>query len=211
MVKKREGHTVIFSDLANQRIKDNSCPTCGKPKNEWTRRKDWRCCSLDCTERFWKEQVKVKSWQDLREKCFERDGWKCVKCGKQPTTFIRKGYESYYHKVLKVEYMEAWRGDMATIVDTLIADHIIAIALGGDEWDINNLQTLCPDCNKIKTAEDAGKIAKLRNIEKKQSNGQMLLPLAVNKKEVTGFLPHLKMWVSALRFYEMQSPWIQTS
>ena len=93
MVKKREGHTVIFSDLANQRIKDNSCPTCGKPKNEWTRRKDWRCCSLDCTERFWKEQVKVKSWQDLREKCFERDGWKCVKCGKQPTTFIRKGYE----------------------------------------------------------------------------------------------------------------------
>ena len=107
--------------------------------------------------------------------------------------------------------MEAWRGDMATIVDTLIADHIIAIALGGDEWDINNLQTLCPECNKIKTAEDAGKIAKLRDIEKKQSNGQMLLPLAVNKKEVTGFLPHLKMWVSALRFYEMQSPWIQTS
>lgn len=68
---------------------------------------------------------------------------------------------------------------MATIVDTLIADHILAIALGGDEWDINNIQTLCPDCNKIKTAKDAGKIAKLRDIEKKQSNGQTLLPLTV--------------------------------
>lgn len=56
---------------------------------------------------------------------------------------------------------------MATIVGTLIADHIHAIALGGDEWDINNLQTLCPECNKIKTAEDAGKIAKLREIDKK--------------------------------------------
>lgn len=71
MVKKREGNIVIFSDLANQRIKDNACPTCGKPKAEWSRRKDWRCCSLECTKRFWEEQVIVKSWQDLREKCFK--------------------------------------------------------------------------------------------------------------------------------------------
>ena len=191
MVKQREGHKVIFSDLAKQRIKDNCCPTCGKPKDKWTRRKDWRCCSTECTERFWKEQVIVKSWQDLREKCFERDGWRCAKCGKQPTTLIRKGYESYYHKVLKVEYLEKWGGNMATIVDTLIADHIQAIALGGDEWDINNIQTLCPECNKIKTKEDAGKIAKLRDIEKKQSNGQTLLPLAV-KQKVDGFPPTLK-------------------
>ena len=32
--------------------------------------------------------------------------------------------------------MESYCGDMATIVDTLIADHIFAIALGGEEWDI---------------------------------------------------------------------------
>ena len=188
MVKQREGHKVIFSDLAKQRIKEGCCPTCGKPKDKWTRRKDWRCCSTDCTERFWKEQVKVKSWQDLREKCFDRDGWRCVKCGKQPTTLIRNGHKSYYHKVLKVEYLEKWQGNMATIVDTLIADHIHAIALGGDEWDINNLQTLCPECNKIKTKEDAGKIAKLRDIEKKQSNGQTLLPLAF-KPNGDGFPP----------------------
>lgn len=175
MVKQREGHTVIFSDLAKQRIKEQSCPACGKPKSEWSRRRDWRCCSLDCTNKFWQEQVKIKSWQDLREKCFDRDGWKCVKCGKQPTILVRKGFESPTQKILKIEYIQEWHGDMATCVDTLIADHIIAIALGGEEWDINNLQTLCPECNKIKTADDFGKIAKLRDIEKKQSNGQTQL------------------------------------
>jgi 5-methylcytosine-specific restriction endonuclease McrA len=71
--------------------------------------------------------------------------------------------------------MKEWGGEMDTIVDTLIADHILAIALNGEEWDINNLQTLCVECNKIKTAEDMIKIAKLRDIEKKQSNGQTLL------------------------------------
>ena len=77
--------------------------------------------------------------------------------------------------------MEKWGGKVATVVDTLICDHIHAIALGGDEWDINNIQTLCPECNKIKTKEDAGKIAKLRFIEKKQSNGQTLLMPTIKK------------------------------
>lgn len=47
----------------------------------------------------------------------------------------------------------------------MIADHIIPIALGGDEWDINNIQTLCIKCNKKKTARDMADIAKLRSVE----------------------------------------------
>lgn len=170
MVKKREGYTVIFSDLAKQRIKDSCCPTCGKHKSQWKRRKDWRCCSTDCTKRFWKEQVKVSSWLDLRKKCFERDDWKCVKCGKQPT-----------------------------LVNTLIADHIKAIAIGGDEWDINNIQTLCPECHKIKTAIDAKKISKLREIEKKQTNGQMLIPFD-EKQELGNEIPFSSKDVGHLSF-----------
>jgi len=50
----------------------------------------------------------------------------------------------------------------------LIADHIVPIAMGGEMWDIKNLQTLCIKCNKIKTKYDhkyiayykKGKIAK---------------------------------------------------
>ena len=175
MVKQREGHKLIFSELAYKRIKEECCACCGKPKSEWNRTTKFRCCSVECTERFWKEQVIVYSWQDLKNKCHERDVWRCVKCGKQPTTIIRSGYASPYSKVLKTEYMKEWGGEMDTIVDTLIADHILAIALNGEEWDINNLQTLCVECNKIKTAEDMIKIAKLRDIEKKQSNGQTLL------------------------------------
>jgi len=66
---------------------------------------------------------------------------------------------------------------VAIIKDTskLIGDHIIPIALGGDEWDINNIQTLCEKCNKIKTAIDIKEIAVLRKKEKLQAKGQKFL------------------------------------
>ena len=174
-LKKRENHRIIFSDLAYQRIEIDLCPACGKPKEKWTRRKDWRCCSVECTERFWENEVKVKSWQHLRYQCFERDGWQCKICGKQPTKHITLGYEPEYSKILHIHYSKKERCNIATIVDALVADHIIPIALGGEEWDINNLQTLCSECHKKKTKEDIKKIAELRKIIKIQSTGQTLL------------------------------------
>lgn len=48
----------------------------------------------------------------------------------------------------------------------LIADHIVPIALGGPQWDINNIQTLCLDCNRTKTAHDAADIAAVRAQDK---------------------------------------------
>jgi len=86
------------------------------------------------------------SWVGLRSKILKRDNYCCVKC---------KNKESYEHP--------------------LIADHIIAIALGGDEWDMDNIQTLCSKCNKIKTANDAKEIAKLRHSEKLIDSGQKQL------------------------------------
>lgn len=44
---------------------------------------------------------------------------------------------------------------------SLEVDHIKAIANEGDQWDINNLQTLCTECHKKKTYADMQKI-KLR-------------------------------------------------
>lgn len=63
------------------------------------------------------------------------------------------------------------------VIDTsrLVADHIRAIALGGEEWELKNIQTLCLKCNKIKTAEDAKKIAALRRWEKQEKKGQTVL------------------------------------
>jgi 5-methylcytosine-specific restriction endonuclease McrA len=65
------------------------------------------------------------------------------------------------------------------IKDTIVMDHIKPIALGGAEFDINNLQLLCKVCNKIKTRQDAKDIAKQREVEKKLVRGQITLPKAV--------------------------------
>jgi|GEM_PF-1132073 len=145
------GYKVIIKPIAKKRIALNQCPACGIPKKEWKRRTDWTCCSTECTEIFWKEMVICTSWQDLREKVLKRDNYRCVKCGSNGRDNTNFG---------RVE---------------LIADHIVPIALGGDEWDINNIQTLCSECNKIKTKEDMRKIAIARRKDKHLSKGQRQL------------------------------------
>ena len=132
MIKHRENTYVrIINEPAKSRIENNQCPSCGKPKSEWTRRQDWRCCSVDCTQKF-EDFCIIRSWAELRERCFQRDKYICVKCGKTS--------------------------------DRLIADHIIPIATGGKQWDINNLQTLCEYCHKVKTKQDIKHIAIVRKI-----------------------------------------------
>jgi 5-methylcytosine-specific restriction endonuclease McrA len=43
-----------------------------------------------------------------------------------------------------------------------VLDHILPIAMGGDQWARDNLQVLCGRCNRQKTARDLGKIARWR-------------------------------------------------
>jgi 5-methylcytosine-specific restriction endonuclease McrA len=56
-----------------------------------------------------------------------------------------------------------------------VLDHITPIALGGAEFDEANLQILCFECDKIKTAKDMTLIAKRRRDERILSNGQRKL------------------------------------
>ena len=60
-------------------------------------------------------------------------------------------------------------------VTNLIVDHIKPIALGGDEWDLDNLQTLCYRCNNIKTKKDLKFIARAKKRERLLTKGQMQL------------------------------------
>jgi 5-methylcytosine-specific restriction endonuclease McrA len=53
-----------------------------------------------------------------------------------------------------------------------ILDHILPIALGGAEFDESNLQILCIECDKVKTAKDMTLIAKRRRDERILSGGQ---------------------------------------
>ena len=92
------------------------------------------------------------NWSDMRIKILNRDKNICIHC--------KKEFPSY----------------------NLRADHIKPIALGGDEWDINNIQTLCIDCDKIKTKKDYEDIAQLRSVEKKLVDGQTTIQKEAKRK-----------------------------
>jgi len=147
MVKQRINWAWNLTQEQKQRINSRECPNCGKPKSEWNRRTDWTCCSKKCTGEFY-ENLAVLDWSKVRKQAFKRDDYTCRYCGK------RFAFKSQYD------------GEEYPVSGTLVGDHIIPIACGGEEFDINNVQTLCIDCNKIKTKYDAQRIAKFRRREK---------------------------------------------
>jgi len=157
MVVKRQAYKLVILEPAKSRLERGECPSCGKPKSKWKRSTRWRCCSKRCTAKFHK-YFYAFGWPDLRSKAFKRDNYTCRKCGK---IFI----------VRDVATGKEYGRD-----SELIADHIIPIALNGDQWDINNVQTLCIQCNKIKTKQDQGLIASARRREKQVLKGQKTLP-----------------------------------
>lgn len=175
----RENYKVIISDEARARIDNDQCPSCGQPKILWHRRKDWRCCSRKCTEKFNASMV-TYSWPEFRAKILARDKYTCVKCGHRPTTvhdlwadkkYIKKSYGD------KFIAFTVWHGKPAvTIVadSELIADHIVPIAMGGPQWDEKNVQTLCLKCNKIKTKKDIGNIARFKKVQAQRAKHQNL-------------------------------------
>ena len=145
---KRRPIVYKFTKQQQEWLDNNCCPICGLPKNDWKRRTDWRCCSTNCTKKF--SEVVVFIWQYFKEDAFKRDNYKCIKCGFAP---IRT----------------SWDGSIVGDTSKLIGDHIIPIALGGEEYDLDNVQTLCIECNKIKTKKDMQQIALYRKQSVEQS------------------------------------------
>ncbi|HDZ61145.1 MAG TPA: HNH endonuclease [Candidatus Pacearchaeota archaeon] len=142
---KRQGYRYKIPKEARRLIEERKCPSCGKHKDKWKRRTDWRCCSIKCTTNYENNIVQRWYWQTMREKAFERDNYACVKCGVEKSASLLRG------------------------------DHIVPIALGGEEFELENVQTLCIPCDKIKTKKDQNKIAKQRRINKlKKGNASLL-------------------------------------
>jgi len=82
------------------------------------------------------KKVTSREWSHtiMKELTFKRDNFTCVKCGKKK--------------------------EIINGMINLIADHITPISLGGELCDLNNIQTLCTECNKKKNAIDQSNIAK---------------------------------------------------
>ncbi len=124
-----------------------------------------------CKNHNYGDMQEFTSWPVLRLKAFKRDNYSCVKCGdnrKDVSVIIKSkrsiNIQEYIEgKDTKLKYKIH---EMEQMVNNLFGDHIIPIALGGEEFDINNVQTFCLKCNKIKTSQDAKDIAKQRRIEK---------------------------------------------
>lgn len=74
----------------------------------------------------------VIDWSVIREDVFKRDNYTCCACG------------------IRAERME-----------DLECDHIIPISSGGAQFDKQNLQTLCLDCHRKKTARERGRRGKI--------------------------------------------------
>lgn len=119
-----------FVDVDAEWVTDGEryfCQFCGKDLSNNSRLR--RFCSTKC-ESSWYREVKIgDSWEMFRYRVFERDNNRCKICGKE------RGQRSDF-----------------------ICDHIIPLFKGGkdwwEDWQMINFQTLCPECNKVKTAND---------------------------------------------------------
>ena len=113
------------------------CLNCEKDLSFDKRRTSF--CSPTCKREYIN---KFTWWYDLRLKCFERDLWHCRKCGEEV-------FDIQYHPDPKPP--EGWYIHPDKAAE---CDHVLPIFLGGADLDLANLQTLCRDCHKKKSAEE---------------------------------------------------------
>lgn len=161
-------------------IRLGMCGGCGKRKDLWTRTTKFKCCRKACTDVMNKNYVYVR-WRDIRIAVFRRDKFVCNLC-KMLTPAPEQDITAWRAIPVDEGMIKLWVEQHQSTL--LVADHVIPIALGGEEWSLENIQTLCQTCNKIKTRADIGMIAVQRKKEKLISKGQQLLRWAI-----TSFFP----------------------
>lgn len=144
-------------------------PTCNKLRQKYKTSNRTRNY---CKKHTFLDMGQFTNWQALRNKALFRDKKTCVQCKdnrEEVVVIINRRITTNMMEVIngKEEKFKYEDKEYEETKGNFVVDHINPIALGGDEWDINNLQTLCLKCNKIKTAQDMKNIAKQRRINKK--------------------------------------------
>jgi 5-methylcytosine-specific restriction endonuclease McrA len=85
------------------------------------------------------------NWSSIRRRIIDRDDETCQHCG-YDHTYERRARR---RDELKERYGDPYEHDCG-----LEVDHIIPVSEGGHPFDPANLQTLCTDCHKHKTARE---------------------------------------------------------
>ena len=121
-----------------ERLERRACPVCGHERSAFPPGTETICCGPSCSSQYWREERPTVG-EMRRLVLLEQEG-KCARCHKEIPRSRPEGGRSNSHP--------------------FILDHIRPIAMGGDQWAVDNLQVLCTRCNKIKTARDMGAIAR---------------------------------------------------
>ena len=128
-----------------ERLARRACPVCGRERPAFPDGGEAICCQPSCSSLYWREERPTVG-QMRRLVLLEQEG-KCARCHME----IRKSRTA---------------GDRGP-AHYFILDHIRPIAMGGDQWDVHNLQVLCLRCNRIKTARDMCAIARWKRYEQR--------------------------------------------
>jgi len=144
------------------------CCYCGKPLPPKKRR--W--CGNACVHEYL-----LSSGFFYRDVCIkqniERYGHiECEFCGAAPPINSDRQQQLDKYRAENPGKPDAYY--IAYEIDDWVADHKIPLALGG-KHERDNLWLLCPECNKRKTAVDAGRIAKVRSVDKKIVKREMAI------------------------------------
>lgn len=121
------------------------CRRCGTPvpKGRYT------FCSEECVHQ-WRLRTDPGY---LREMVFQRDKGVCALCGVN-TEVLRKEKRKLDYAARR-RFEREW-GRRRTLWD---ADHIVPVAEGGGECDLDNMRTLCLKCHRAVTRELRARLA----------------------------------------------------
>lgn len=130
--------SMIYLDHNNEYNRGSDglhCKYCGAKLKGYNKK---FCGGTNCEKEYNRLFVQFDCWAWFRARVFKRDNGCCQKCGKT----IGEPDSGYY-------------------VGGYVCDHIIPLFKGGKDWwedlEMVNFQTLCDDCNKIKTKHDVAK------------------------------------------------------
>lgn len=151
----RTRYTSLYSRFEG-RFGPRRCGLCGAPLPP--RRQKW--CSDRCVNFIGQLG---HDWNRTRGLVIRRDKWTCKRCGRRDRKLSPEWVST------DVDYI--WQGKPVykRIDLPWVVDHIIPIALGGPEFDLTNLQLLCPQCNSEKTGADQVEIASRRRELERQA------------------------------------------
>jgi 5-methylcytosine-specific restriction endonuclease McrA len=140
------------------RLQRCACPVCGRERKEFPKsHKSAKCCCREHSVEYWDHQRPTAA--QLRKNILEEQGGLCARC---------KGkIDIYDHD------------------HPFILDHIIPLAMGGSQWDRENLQDLCYKCNLWKTKKDLGRIARYKRLKERMAGTFTDLALDLTPEEKT--------------------------